>query len=468
MAAVRPFRRVASHTPGIILGGPPGRAHSGKDARPREGGPAVESKTRKHPGREGMILRPRAGRALSAEWLSYGRLYVARLAGLVVAAVLTVASARVLQPEGRGEFVTVSAMTVVGAQVLNLGLSSSLLVLFSRRPRRIGRHRLNLVYVALAWGAVLTLLGALASTFVRGWSFTWWPFWAAWIPLQLLGLYQGAALFALQDAKALSALEFIGRCFALVLGGVCLFAFADPIRPFLAAVILADGLVALLGARRLARVAPGTPTPVRRAGPFFRAALVMGLRAHPPLVLLFLVVKSDLLVLRLLRGAVETGIYSVASQVVDIALMLPKTIAALAFASVARAARPAAELLRILRPTGLVIGALAVALAIFGHWGIVLLFGRSFEGAYPALVLLLPGFVFMGLQSLLGQYFASRGFPMFMSYYWLLGLGVNLALNFLFVPAYGALAAAASSSVTYALVFLLMARRFLRDRRVEG
>ena len=415
-----------------------------------------------------MIARLLSVRRLSPEWLSYGRLYIARLAGVVVAAVLTIASARVLQPEGRGEFATISAVTVVGAQILNLGLSSSLLVLFSRRPRRIGWHRLNLVYVALAWAATLALPGVLSTVAVRGWSASWWPFWAAWIPLQLLGLYQGAALFALQDAKTLSALELAGRCCALVLGGVCLLVFASPLRPFLAAVILADGIVAVLGARRLARIAPGTPTTIRRAGPFFRAALVMGLRAHPPLVLLFLVVKSDLLVLRLLRGAAETGIYSIASQFVDIALMLPKTVAALSFASIARAARPAEELLRILRPTGLVVGGLALALGLLGHWGIVLLFGESFGGAYAALLLLLPGFVFMGLQSLLGQYFASRGFPLFLTGYWLMGLVVNLALNFLWIPEYGALAAAASSSVAYALVFLLMARRFQRDRKAEG
>jgi O-antigen/teichoic acid export membrane protein len=103
----------------------------------------------------------------------------------------------------------------------------------------------------------------------------------------------------------------------------------------------------------------------------------------------------------------------------------------------------------------------------FGHWAIVSVFGRPFEGAYPALVLLLPGFVALALQSLLGQYFASRGFPNFVSFYWLIGLIVNVTLNLLLVPRFGLLAAAASSSVGYSVVFYLMLRRFRAEYAME-
>jgi O-antigen/teichoic acid export membrane protein len=126
------------------------------------------------------------------------------------------------------------------------------------------------------------------------------------------------------------------------------------------------------------------------------------------------------------------------------------------------------ELSRILRPTAVLILLLALLLAVLGHWGIVLLFGRAYEGAYPALLLLLPGLVCLSLQSLLGQYFAARGFPLFVSLYWLLGFATNLILNLVFVPRFGLLAAATTSSIGYALVFLLMLRRFLEDRRAEG
>src|SRR5713101_9204162 len=100
---------------------------------------------------------------IGAQWIASGQLYSARLVGQAAGLALTVVSARVLQPEGRGEFVAVSAGAVIGAQALNLGLSSSLAVLFSRRPHRIGRYRRYLMAVAAAWAVLLLAVGVVGS-----------------------------------------------------------------------------------------------------------------------------------------------------------------------------------------------------------------------------------------------------------------------------------------------------------------
>ena len=419
------------------------------------------STERGFPGRIRAVMRP------DHAWFGYAGLSLARFVAQAVGTVLTVVSARVLAPEGRGEFAALSATTVLIAQLLNLGLSSSLAVLFSRRPARIGLYRRHLVHIAFAWASFLAALAAALAWLAPGTGLPWWPLCAAWVPLQLLGLYQAAALVALQDARALSRIELAGRSSALVLGVASLLAFGSALLPFLLAVIAADFLVAALGARRLAEVSPVAPARGRRAAAFFRFAYRMGLRAYPPLLLGFLLIKSDVLVLRWIRGASETGVYSIASQIVDVALILPTTIGALVLASVVRSDRPARELLRAMRPAALAVGGLALGMLAFGYWVILWVFGRPFVGAYPALVLLLPGFVALALQGLLGQYFASRGFPVFVSIYWLLGLVVNVTLNLLLVPRFGLLAAAASSSVAYALVFLLMLRRFRAEYAVE-
>jgi O-antigen/teichoic acid export membrane protein len=173
-------------------------------------------------------------------------------------------------------------------------------------------------------------------------------------------------------------------------------------------------------------------------------------------------------VLRLFRGPAETGIYSIASQLVDIALILPGIIGSLSLASVIRSPRPAAELVRIMRPAAWCIFLLAAAMLSLGHWAIVLVFGRPFEDAYRALAFLVPGFICLALTGLLGQYFAARGFPLFLSLYWLLGFLTNLALNLALVPRFGLFAAASSSSVAYALVFVLLWLRFRSERARES
>ena len=404
---------------------------------------------------------------LSREWLEYSRLYAARMVGLVLGTALTIVSARVLAPAGRGEFAALSAAAVLGAQTLNLGLSSSLAVLFSRRRSRIGGYRVYLLYLTIGWGLLLAAVGLGQRWLGLPIPSAWWPALAAWVPLQLLGLYQSAALIALQDAKWLSRIELAGRASALALGGSVLLVLGGDVPAFLGAVIASDALVAVLGAVRLSRVPMRRSARPRRAARFFGAATAMGLRAYPPLVLAFLVIKSDILLLRLLRGAAETGVYSIASQLVDIALILPGIVGSLSLAAVIRSSRPAQELTRVLRPTAWVIAALALGMLALGRSAIVLVFGAPFEGAYRALVILLPGFVSLALLGLLSQYFAARGFPMFLSLYWLAGLATNLALNLWLIPRFGMLASAASSSVAYMLVFVLMWFRFRSERLRE-
>lgn len=195
------------------------------------------------------------------------------------------------------------------------------------------------------------------------------------------------------------------------------------------------------------------------------AAFRLGLKAYPLLFLPYLLIKSDILIVRWLRGAAETGVYSVASQGIDMLLLLPATIAAVALPSIVRARRPAGEFLRVLRPTLFISLALAVGVAVGGYWLIVLVLGRPYAGAYLALLLLLPGFLCLAAQSVLSQYFATRGFPLVLSAYWLAGLVANAALNVAFVPRFGFLAASASSSATYALVLLLMVWHFRGEAR---
>lgn len=401
------------------------------------------------------------------DWSPYAHLYASRLISLAVGVVLTVLSARALQPRGRGEFIALATTVTLAVQVLNLGLSSSLVVLFSRRPRRVARYRSSLLYLPIAAGLLAAVIGVL-SGFVAPEAnvVRLWPLLAAWIPAQLLGLHLAAALVALDRAKVLARIEVIGRVTAVALGCFSLFLLPGSVPAFIAALIIADYAIAVLQARALPRVPRGRRHAGKRATDLFRReALQLGFRAYPLLFLPLLLIKSDILLLRWLRGAAETGVYSVASQAVDILLILPVTIGSVALPGIVRSRDPKGELWRVLRPTlGLTLGLTALVTTL-GYWPIVLVFGAPYAGAYRALLFLAPGFVCLSLQSIVSQYFAARGFPAALTGYWLLGLVANVALNMAWVPRYGYLAAAASSSVAYALVLAIMTRHFMRESR---
>ncbi len=397
----------------------------------------------------------------------YATAYVSRLIGVAVGVVLTVASARILQPQGRGEFAVAVAGVVMAVQFLNLGLSSSVHLFFARDHAYISRLLAPLWIYAGVCGALAGLIGLLLQSFwggSRGGAvFDWWPLWAAWVPFQLIGLYQNSALMSLQDGWSIFRVELTGKAGAAILGISALIFRPGAVLPFLLALLASDALAAGLGAYWVRNRELPDPSRLEPPKDALTGALRLGLRVYPLLFLPYLLIKSDLLLLRLFRSAPETGVYSISSQIIDIGLILPTTIAGMGLASVVQASDSPRATVRLLRPTALFVSLALVGLPAVGKPVIRLLFGAGYEAAYPALLILLPGFAFLAFETILAQYFASRGYPWFLCHYWLFGVTVNIVLNIALIPRYGIFAAAATSSLGYGLVFVLICRRFLKE-----
>jgi len=88
------------------------------------------------------------------------------------------------------------------------------------------------------------------------------------------------------------------------------------------------------------------------------------------------------------------------------------------------------------------------------------IYGPAFTDATKLLLILLPGVYLMGLESILVQHFNALGLPRAIPIYWVVTLVLNLVLVFALVPRFGAQGAAIASSISYALIFTLVALHF--------
>lgn len=408
--------------------------------------------------------------AWAAEAKPYATVYAARLLSVAVGIALTTASARMLGPSGRGEFAFAAAGVAIGVQLFNLGLSSSLLVLFSRNQDSIARRLPSLWLLAAGLAALLAVSGLalanISSTLVDQIR-KWWFFWAFWIPIQLLGLYHSAGLNALRSAKAIAWLEIGGRLLAVGLGMTALFVFSGQVVSFVTALLISDALISLAGGTLLWRKRrPNEAGADSATRPFLGQALRLGLKAYSLLLLPYLLIKTDLLLLQFLRSARETGIYSISSQVIDFGLILPASIVGLGTAAVIGASDPPSAVLRLFRPVIYLVSAGAIAVALFGLPMIRFLFGAAYQDAYLPLLILLPGLICLSGVTTLSPFFASQDYPLFLSVYWGVGVLVNLGLNIELIPRYGMNAAAFTSSLGYGLVFGLVSWRFCKEGAV--
>lgn len=187
-----------------------------------------------------------------------------------------------------------------------------------------------------------------------------------------------------------------------------------------------------------------------------------GIKFHVAVVASLLIFRADLLIVNHFRGEAEAGSYSVASQMAMLLMMLPGVIATLIFPRVTAAWGSRDHLtMRATRHTAFVMLVICL-MAVPAAFLLPFLYGSAFVDVPVQLLILLPGVYLVGVESVLVQYFSGTGLPAAIPLFWLVTLLLNVLLNLLFVPTMGARAAAAASTASYALIFLLVAAYFRR------
>jgi O-antigen/teichoic acid export membrane protein len=212
----------------------------------------------------------------------------------------------------------------------------------------------------------------------------------------------------------------------------------------------------------IARVVSRQPERLRFRpdGRLFKEAARYGLRFCIPLIAAILIFRVDLLIVNHFRGAAEAGVYAVASQVANLLTMLPAVVGTLLFPRVASFQDPRGEFaIRVTRHVSFVMLVMCAAAAA-GSFLLPLIYGPRFGDATIQLLILLPGILLIGIESVLVQHFTGTGLPRAIPIFWLITLAVNVALNLVLVPVFGARGAASVSTLSYALIFVLVTTYF--------
>jgi O-antigen/teichoic acid export membrane protein len=185
-----------------------------------------------------------------------------------------------------------------------------------------------------------------------------------------------------------------------------------------------------------------------------------GLKFSIPVMAAILIFRFDLLIVNHFRGAAEAGVYAVASQTANLLLMLPGVIGTLLFPRLASAKDQRGEFAaEVTRHASFVMLLMCVA-AGAASFALPLIYGARFADATVQLLILLPGVYLVSIESVLVQHFMGTGLPVAVPVFWLVTLALSLGMNFALVPSLGARGAALTSTLSYALIFALVAVYF--------
>lgn len=374
--------------------------------------------------------------------------------------------ARWLGAEGFGTYAVLNVTVALALQIGSAGLPSAN-TFFIARDRAIARPAwANAIIFALIAGTILTsavlILAWLKPSLFGGVSVRLVAVAAISIPFQLLFLLGLNVLLALDRIRQLNFFDALLPALVLVNAVIVLIVLREQLFALIAFNTVAGIILTLLVAAYTFREV-STYNPSGQANPdlqLLKAMLVYGVKFYISIMAGAIIFRADLLIVNRFRGAAEAGVYAVASQFSFLLLMLPGVIATLLFPRVAASRDQSGEFaVQVTRHTTLVMLMMCLATAAFS-FVLPLIYGARFSDATVQLLILLPGIFFMGLESVLVQHFTGTGLPATIPIFWVITVAFNLGLNLLLVPAFGARGAAVTSTLSYALIFLLVAVYF--------
>jgi O-antigen/teichoic acid export membrane protein len=378
--------------------------------------------------------------------------------------------ARWLGTKGVGELAVINVAVATVVQLGSFGLPSSNTYLIAQDQERLRSAAINSLIFVMVAGSLLALgLSALAEYRPQLFGFVspnLIRIAALSIPFQLLALIGLNTLLAIGKVREFNLLDLAAQSFVLINAVIVLLVFNGGLQTLVLWNTATTIIIGLVIALSLALSAKKLAASKWRADmTLLRRMIQYGMKFHISILAYAIIVRADLLIVNHFRGPDEAGVYSVASQFGLLLMLLPGVIATLLFPRVTAEQDTSGETTCLVtRYTTFVMLCCCLAAIPFSFL-LPLVYGAAFSDATKLLLILLPGVYLIGLESVLVQHFNAIGLPRAIPLYWVATLAVNLILVFALVPRFGAQGAAIASTISYALIFGLVARHFHTSTR---
>ena len=375
-------------------------------------------------------------------------------------------TARLLGPTGRGEYSVAILVAAVVAIVFDVFSSSTLYYSAQAnfpRPRILG----NTIALAFLSGVAGFLL-CLALLPVHGSLF-------GDVPPRYLVIALAAVPPALVISNLSGIMRGVGDFFGynaalvaqwaipLVLIAIVVIGLNGGPGAAIGAVTVGTVIVALAAIERSRKVVGGIDWRPDRT--YARKAASFGIRAQPGSVLGFLGYRIDVLLVNGYLNAAAAGFYAVALATAERAQTVGDAASTVLYPRIA--GEPVTE--RRARLTPIVARtvlwmtvALAAVLFSLAHWLVVVLYSHRFEPAVKPTEILLLSMIPSSVQRVFSADIGGRGRPLLNSFVAAVSVSLNVVLNIVLIPRYGISGAAWASVASYSLAAVVSCGIYIR------
>jgi O-antigen/teichoic acid export membrane protein len=377
----------------------------------------------------------------------------ARIITLLLTVLIGIIIARTLGPSGKGLLAVITMVVTVILQLGNLGIIAFNTYAISNKSVKKENIIGNSFWAGLIIGAI--------SFVVVGFFAFYFPLFFRNIPRSYLLVYLlsspfilwlgffNAILIGKQKFRKLNIFIIIGQVINLIGVASLLLVFKLDVFYVLAWYVLINIINALLP-MSFVFLTDGLHLNLNLS--VLKKSLNYGFKIYLASIFAFLILRVDLYMVNFFKGMAEAGFYSLASTFGNTFFILPLSIITVIFPKINTQDKLKKEsIAKYSRITLFLVFLVAIGVLLFIKLVIGLLYGQAFLPSVQPIILLLPGLIAWSIVAVLAQYFASIGYPLKITISWFLVAVLNVVLNFIYIPQYGMIAAALSSTACYVL-----------------
>lgn len=375
---------------------------------------------------------------------------------IVLGLLNSVIIARALEPEGRGKYGVACAVTAIGTQIGLLGFQSSNTFHVSKDPSLLSRLISNSILISIGVGGILCGTIYFLRHLILGTHSLSTPILIAaltLIPLYIcFTLFQGL-LTGIQRFKEYNLSDILNRVLITTMILLLFFFF----HLSLLSAILLQGVSLIICLAFMMRTF--SESIVSFAFPclkLIRENFFYSGKAFVVCIFGWLLTRMDLFILQRFHSFETVGYFSIALTLTDFLFTFSAVIATILLPKLCveqDIEKKWALTKKTMMGSGVVILS-AAFIVMISDAPIRILFGHQFAPCHHILILLLPGFILLSLESIFVQFINSITFPWSIVMIWLTSLCMKGALSLTLIPTMGIKGIGISWNATYLFIFI--------------
>lgn len=392
--------------------------------------------------------------------LTFSRQVLSILIGVVTVIII----ARVLGPEGQGEYTLLTLFATLLFTFLNFGFNVSS-TYYIGKGNIYDEHTIwktNLIVMSflsilsiLAGGFVIIFLKDL---FFSSISTSYLSIMLLILPFFFLLNFVQSIFLGYQNFDVINISAILTQLLILILTFLFLNVFHMNVLGAILAFIISNIIISILLVILLLKKYHLSIKKGVFSIPFAKDAFNYGIKVHISNLVSFFNYRADTFLIAYFSNPLSVGIYNVAVSIAERLWIVSQSVSNVLFPKISSMSNNDEKdyLTTMLTRNVLLISIItSIILVLISDFLILLLFGSAYEDAALPLKILMPGIVFLSVDRILSNDLSGRGKPEMSMYTSITTIILNIILNIILIPKYGLSGAAFSTSLSYTVAFII-------------